>query len=108
MKISDLLDESAGVGKIVNGVNTTIDVKPGETKRQAAKFGNVTDLNGRPKIAATNGSDAVHESEPWKTKNPKKHHKKLTPAQKSAAKTRAKNAGRPYPNLIDNMWASKH
>jgi hypothetical protein len=32
----------------------------------------------------------------------------LTPAQKSAAKARARSAGRPYPNLVDNMrMASK-
>ena len=32
---------------------------------------------------------------------------KLTDAQKKKAKARAKAAGRPYPNLIDNVWASK-
>ena len=35
-------------GKIVPGVNTTQDVKPGETQRQAAKFGNKVDKDGRP------------------------------------------------------------
>ena len=29
--------------------------------------------------------------------------KPLTPQKKAAAKARAKAAGRPYPNLIDNM-----
>jgi hypothetical protein len=43
----------------------------------------------------------------WDKPNPKKKSTKLTPAQKSAAKARAKAAGRPYPNLIDNMAASK-
>jgi len=38
----------------------------------------------------------------WDKKNPKKTSKKLTPSQKTAAKARAKAAGRPYPNLIDN------
>jgi hypothetical protein len=38
----------AGVGKIVKGVNTTVDVQPGETQRQAAKFGNHVDGEGRP------------------------------------------------------------
>jgi len=33
--------------------------------------------------------------------------KPLAPAQKSAAKRAAKAAGRPYPNLIDNMRAAK-
>ncbi len=32
---------------------------------------------------------------------------KLTEEQKKAAKARAKKAGRPYPNLVDNAWASK-
>ncbi len=38
----------------------------------------------------------------WDTKNPKKKSTKLTPAQKAAAKKRAKAAGRKYPNLVDN------
>jgi len=33
--------------------------------------------------------------------------KKLSPMQKAAAKQMAKKAGRPYPNLVDNMRASK-
>jgi hypothetical protein len=33
--------------------------------------------------------------------------KVLSPAAKRSAKTSAKKAGRPYPNLIDNMWAAK-
>ncbi|MBR0965971.1 hypothetical protein JQ554_17745 [Bradyrhizobium diazoefficiens] len=44
---------------------------------------------------------------PWKRANPRKRagkaSKHLTPAQKSAAKTRARRAGRRYPNLVDNM-----
>lgn len=33
--------------------------------------------------------------------------KKLTPAKKASAKAMAKKAGRPYPNLVDNMRAAK-
>jgi hypothetical protein len=33
--------------------------------------------------------------------------KALTPAQKAKAKSAAKAAGRPYPNLVDNMNAAK-
>jgi len=44
---------------------------------------------------------------PWKRPNPRKRAGKksrhLTPAQKSTAKARARRAGRPYPNLVDNM-----
>ena len=45
----------------------------------------------------------------WEKKRPKSLGKseKLTPAQRSAAKSRAAKAGRRYPNLVDNMWASK-
>jgi hypothetical protein len=38
----------------------------------------------------------------WDTKNPKKKSSSLSPAEKRAAKARAKKAGRPYPNLVDN------
>lgn len=43
----------------------------------------------------------------WDKKNPKKTSKSLTPAQKTAAKARAKAAGRPYPNLVDNAAAGR-
>jgi hypothetical protein len=33
--------------------------------------------------------------------------KKLDPAKKAKAKAMAKAAGRPYPNLVDNMRAAK-
>jgi len=41
----------------------------------------------------------------WETPNPKKKSEPLTPKQKASAKRSAKAAGRPYPNLIDNMKA---
>jgi hypothetical protein len=43
----------------------------------------------------------------WDTKNPKKKSTPLTAAQKAKAKARAKAAGRPYPNLIDNVAVRK-
>lgn len=45
--------------------------------------------------------------EVWDTPNPKKKSKPLTDKQKSRAKARAKAAGRPYPNLVDNMRAKR-
>jgi hypothetical protein len=33
--------------------------------------------------------------------------KKLSPAKKAAAKAMAKAAGRPYPNMVDNIRAAK-
>jgi hypothetical protein len=50
---------------------------------------------------------AKAQKTPWKRPNPRKRagkaSKHLSPAKKSAAKARAKRAGRPYPNLVDNM-----
>ncbi|MDB6061799.1 MAG: hypothetical protein JWM78_1902 [Verrucomicrobiaceae bacterium] len=46
---------------------------------------------------------------PWNRKNPYGNgkHKHLSPEQKAKAKHRAEAAGRPYPNLVDNMWAAR-
>lgn len=45
----------------------------------------------------------------WDKKRPKGlgAPKKLTPAKKTKAKAMAKAAGRPYPNLVDNMRAAR-
>lgn len=44
----------------------------------------------------------------WKKKKPKGRKSfKLTPQMKEEAKERAAKAGRPYPNLIDNIWVTK-
>lgn len=44
MKIQELLEW----GRVVKGVNTTVDVDTNEIKTQAAKFGNTVDKDGRP------------------------------------------------------------
>jgi hypothetical protein len=45
---------------------------------------------------------------PWDKPRPKDlpKPKKLAPAAKASAKAAAKAAGRPYPNLVDNMRAA--
>jgi len=45
--------------------------------------------------------------EVWEKPNPKKTSKNLNNKQKARAKASAKSAGRPYPNLIDNMNAAR-
>jgi hypothetical protein len=45
--------------------------------------------------------------EVWDQPSPNKNSKEMTPKQKAEAKRRAKSAGRPYPNLVDNMAAMK-
>ena len=43
----------------------------------------------------------------WERANPKKKSEPLSSGAKAAARARAERAGRPYPNLIDNMWAAR-
>lgn len=45
----------------------------------------------------------------WEKERPKSlgDSKKLSPGKKASAKAMAKAAGRPYPNLIDNMRAAR-
>lgn len=62
--------ESAGVGVVAGNkkmakdpryaMSMTVDVKPGETQRQAAKFGNKTNKLGRPPIMDPSGK--IHEA----------------------------------------------
>ena len=40
---------------------------------------------------------------PWKRSRPAGAKKTLTPERKAAAKEAARQAGRRYPNLVDNM-----
>lgn len=47
------------------------------------------------------------EKKVWNKPDPTKKDKPLTKDQKASAKARAKKAGRPYPNLVDNMAAAK-
>ena len=50
------------------------------------------------------------KKDPWDKPNPKTKTGKtthLTEAQKKEAKATAKKAGRPYPNMVDNMNEAK-
>ncbi len=61
----------------------------------------------RKSTPAKRGS-AKADAEPWDKGNPKGpgEHKPLSPQAKASAKRHAKAAGRPYPNLVDNMRAA--
>jgi hypothetical protein len=43
----------------------------------------------------------------WDKPDPKNKPKSLSVKQKASAKRRAKKAGRPYPNLVDNAFAAR-
>ena len=53
--------------------------------------------------------DMAGAKQVWDKPRPKSlgKPKALTPAKKAKAKAAAKAAGRPYPNLVDNMRAAK-
>ncbi len=44
---------------------------------------------------------------PWKRASPGKS-RPMSAMQVEAARERAAQAGRRYPNLVDNMWAARH
>lgn len=70
-------------------------VKPAKIKQDALK--------------ALNKAFKTEETKPvWDKPNPVKHSDKLSPAQKAKAKARARSAGRPYPNMVDNIWAARN
>ncbi len=48
-------------GRIVRGVNTTVDVGPDEIKKQSAKFGNRVDKDGFPPFLRTDGKVTEEE-----------------------------------------------
>ena len=43
----------------------------------------------------------------WEKQNPRRKHKKLSPAQKRKAKKMAQRAGRRYPNMVDNARVAR-
>lgn len=51
---------------------------------------------------------ALREQEVWDKPSPAKTPNTLSPSAKARAKARAKAAGRPYPNMVDNIWAAKN
>ena len=67
--------------------------------------------NGKKKARRDNTdfTQFAEGGEVWDKARPKSlgKPKKLSPAKKASAKAAAKAAGRPYPNLVDNMRAAK-
>jgi len=68
---------------------------------------------GKPKVKArrdnTDFTEYKKGGEVWEKPRPKGlgKPKKMSSAKKASAKAMAKAAGRPYPNLVDNMRAAR-
>lgn len=73
--------------------------KKGATKKAPSK------RTAAKKSTSTAAKKHAAKSAPWNTSSPKaaSRSKPLSPSQKTQARKRAKAAGRPYPNLVDNM-----
>ncbi|MEA9558206.1 DNA-binding protein [Xanthomonas nasturtii] len=73
-----------------------VSTKKADTRNRAAK---------KRVTARSANTSGTKQAAPWTKPNPvkKSASTSLSPAQKAKAKKRAKAAGRPYPNLVDNM-----
>lgn len=76
----------------------------GKVKSQYMKFSETGKPIGmKPVTTAKDGGAVWDKPRPDDLGKPKK----LTPAKKAKAKAMAKSAGRPYPNLVDNIRAAR-
>jgi len=68
-----------------------------------------TRKTSKPSALKPTKKSADAKAAPWDRENPKGEHEHhdLSPKAKASAKASAKKAGRPYPNLVDNMRAAR-
>lgn len=84
------------------------EVLGGEVKKKQGPPGKLPLGYRLARSAARKAMKSVSEEEVWDKPMPdSKKQGSLSPEQKAKAKARADRAGRSYPNMIDNMWASK-
>lgn len=88
---------------IQSHIQTMIDLTP-EVKGNKADFKILEPVAPAIKHAAHEVQEAVWDQAKERAKLPKE---KLSSSSKAKAKARAKAAGRPYPNMVDNIWAAR-
>jgi len=72
------------------------------------KAGRSVSEEKKSKVPRIGEMEKALEEEVWDKPMPdSKKQGSLSAEQKAKAKARADRAGRSYPNMIDNMWASK-
>lgn len=101
-RVHNNLDEARKDRWEIMAHNAGIDV---EQKRSEEAIKNLQAL-GKKYAEIVKNTPKLKEEEVWDKENPRERSSKLSPAQKAKAKARASKAGRPYPNLVDNMWAA--
>lgn len=102
-KMKDIATDKAEAERILGGpVKPKSSVVGGKGQPK-----NLRNLTTRLAARAMKAGGSVSE-EVWDKPMPDSKKKgSLSPEQKAKAKARAERAGRSYPNMIDNMWASK-
>lgn len=88
-------------------VVTTEAAKYLNERRDENRTDNRNAPSALPMLGAKEAMRKTSSDKPWEKDAPEgKKKSTLTDAQKDAARRRAAEAGRKYPNLIDNMWAA--
>lgn len=102
-KMKDIATDRAEAERLLGGpVKPKASVVGGKGQPK-----NLRNLTSRLAARAMKAGGSVSE-EVWDKPMPdSKKQGSLSPEQKAKAKARADRAGRSYPNMIDNMWASK-
>lgn len=95
---------SRGMGSINPNKMPTAKVKP---RRDNTDF--MEDGRMHKRRDSTDFTEYAEGGQVWDKERPEGlgKPKKLSPSNKASAKAAAKAAGRPYPNLIDNMRAAR-
>ncbi|MDC3266395.1 hypothetical protein OAU13_00550 [bacterium] len=110
--------QKPGLGRSIGGKKPVVAVEEGKMKDIATnkaedeRLAKLKAMAKKPKAAPVPRvgpmEKALEEQEVWDKPMPdSKKQGSLSPEQKAKAKARAERAGRSYPNMIDNMWASK-
>lgn len=109
-KVLKVLDEKAFKHGIPKGILEAVFLRGLFESDEQSGFDRVNAFLALGKNALNDDSDVLKLAAEavWDQPNPNKGKKnKMSPADKAEAKIRAKAAGRPYPNLVDNMAAMK-
>jgi hypothetical protein len=80
------------------------------TNNSVGVSGQIAGIRPGASFGMKKGGEVKAKKKPvWETPRPKDlgKPKKLSTKAKSSAKAMAKKAGRPYPNLVDNMRAAR-
>ena len=109
-KALKVLDQKATKHGVPSSVLEAVFLRGLYESDEQGAFDRVNAFLALGKNALEEDSDVLEEAAEavWDQPNPNKGKgNKMSPAEKAEAKRRAKAAGRPYPNLVDNMAAMK-